>query len=205
MPSGCTLGATSTRCCERRASAGSTSTVTGAASSSRPRASGCWPSGPCHSCNREQDVRRAGDLERSATELRLDSAEAAREARGSLCRRYGVETHCRRPPPRGHLDEVLRARPGGRLLEPHHAGFAKAGRPRDGREGALILNRPPGAELIARPRHRRQSLPTARSRMACAEVGDKLKAVAAGGGIEIAMRKAKVFHHLAIRRHVPPE
>src|ERR1700736_5821324 len=224
MPSGCIADAISARSSGRRASAASSSTVTGAASRSRPTAFGSSPSVPCRLARREQYVRGAGDLERPGAELLLNRAPSARQDRRSLPRGDGIQADRHRPPPRGHLDEVLRARPGGRLLEPHYAGFAKAGLARYGGEGALILNRPSGTELVARPRRRRQvagncplqdGLRFTRLRgidgYACRkpraelddaprlsqcpqEIGDKLKAVAADSGIEVAIRKAKVLH-----------
>src|ERR1700737_2702105 len=224
MPSGFIADAISARSSGGRGSAASTSTVTGAASRSRPTACGSSPSAPCRSARREQHVRGAGDLERPGAELRLNRAPSARQDRRSLPRGDGIEADRHRPPPRGHLDEVLRARPGGRLLEPHYAGFAKAGLVRYGGEGALILNRPSGTELVAGPgargrgarncplreglrftrlqgidghacRKPRAELDDAPRLSQCPEeVGDKLKAVAADSGIEGAIRKAKVLH-----------
>src|ERR1700737_4205120 len=224
MPSGFIADAISARSSGGRASAASTSRVTGAGSRSRPTAFGSSPSAPCRSARREQYVRGAGDLERPGAGLRLNRAPSARQDRRSLPRGDGIEADRHRPPPRGHLDEVPRARPGGRLLEPHYAGFAKPGLVRYGGEGALILNRPPGTELIARPRRwwqvarncplqdglrftrlrgidghacrkpRAELDDATRLRQCPDEVGDKLKAVAADSGIEGAIRKAKVLH-----------
>src|SRR3981081_3321518 len=52
---------------------------------------------------------------------------------------------------------MLRARPGGRLLESDDAGLAKAGPPCDAGKGILVLHRPSGAELVPRPGRRRQA------------------------------------------------
>src|SRR5207248_5925054 len=156
MPSASTPEATSTRCFGPPDSGRSISTVTGAASRSRPKACGAWRWGRCPSVSRQQDVRRARDLEWPAAELRLDRADAARQEGGSVFRRDGIQTDRHRPPPRSHIDVVLRAAPCGRLLEPHNAGFTEAGLPRDGGEGLLILDRPAGDELIAGPRRGRQ-------------------------------------------------
>src|SRR2546428_9014559 len=98
MSSACTPDETSTRCCGPPDSGGSISTVTGAASRSRPTAYGSLRSEPCHSASREQDVRRTSDLQWPGAELRLDRVDAACEGAsrtfaGTESRRMAIDHH----------------------------------------------------------------------------------------------------------------
>src|SRR2546428_13714738 len=231
MSSACTPDETSTRCCGPPDSGGSISTVTGAASRSRPTAYGSLRSEPCHSASREQDVRRTSDLEWPGAELRLDRVDAACEECVAYVCRYRIEADGHRPPSRGHVDIVLRVSPGGRLIESHHADLVEAGLLRDRSKGIRILDRPAGDELIACPRHRRQrtadhtledGLRLARPRgidgHACAhprtglydplrfcqrsqQVRDELQPMATDRGMERRIRKAKVLHVHQLEAH----